>query len=257
MRFTILYFTLIGLFFSGCGEPSVEEPIISVDEKMDKDQFKPLNERAKRHVESTLKIPVTEKYAMKIFRAHLDGDDREDAIIVVNRLQFAMEDAAQQGNLAKKAELGFMGGYNYFFFYDGGLNKISPEIIIPSTPGKELNVSFENISSEAYKDVIIDFRVRNASYKDFYTISNHSPRRIFQWKHFDGLGDKVSEAYSFKYAEGSIGIQKNILVLKAELVQPNGDFDPFTFEPEIKESKELLYTFFYNPQMAKYVTRKQ
>lgn len=257
MRLTICYLLTAIFFVSACSETNDELPTDAPTEVIDEDQFKPLNERAARHVESVLKIPATEKYAMKVYRAHLDGDNKEDAIITVNRLEFAIDQATKKGNLAKSAQLGFMGNYNYFFYYDGGLNKISPEIFIPSTPGKELNVSFDNISSEAYKDIIIDFRVRNASYKDFYTINNHTPRRVFQWKHFDGLGDATSEAYGFKYAEGSIGIQKDILVMKAELVQPNGEFDPMTFVPEIKESKEILYTFFYNPQMAKYVTRKQ
>lgn len=257
MRLRFLFFLSTSLLFTGCGEESTVDSSETITETIDEEQFKPLNERAKRHVESALKIPATEKYSMKIYRAHLDGDDREDAIITVNRLQFAMESASQKGNLAKQAELGFMGNYNYFFFFDGGLNKISPEIFIPSTPGKELEVSFENISSDAYKDIIIDFRVRNASYKDFYTVRNHTPRRVFQWKHFDGLGSQTSEAYGFKYAEGSVGIQKDILVMKAELIQPTGEYDPMTYVPEIKESNEILYTFFYNPQMAKYVTRKK
>jgi hypothetical protein len=252
----LVVFTFL-LLVTSCGEENTVPEKNVLTEDVDEDLFKPLSERAKRHVESILKIPVREKYSMKIFRAHLDGDSHEDAIITVNRYQFAMDDAAQKGNLAKKAEIGFMGNYNYFFYFDGGLNKISPEIIMPSTPGKELNVSFENISSEAYKDIIIDFRVRNASYKDFYTIINHTPRRIFQWKSFDGLGSAKSEAYHFKYAEGSVGIQKNILVMKAELVQPQGEYDPMTFDPVINETRELLYTFFYNPKMGTYVTKKQ
>lgn len=255
MRNVIFPFIVVALFIFGCGEGTSEQTKDIPVENVDPDQFKPLNERAKRHVESVLRIPATEKYSMKVYRAHLDGDDKEDAIITVNRLEFAIDEATKKGNLARRAELGFMGNYNYFFFFDGGLNKISPEIYIPSTPGKELKVSFENISSEAYKDIVIDFRVRNASYKDFYTVNNHTPRRIFQWKHFDGLGSKTSEAYGFKYAEGSLGLQKDILVLKADLVQPDFEFDPMTYEPEVKESKEILYTFFYNPQMAKYVTR--
>lgn len=257
MRSTYFIFFASVLFLTACTDQKEDQSIEQPVEVVDEDQFKPLNERAKRHVESVLKIPATEKYSMKIYRAHLDGDNKEDAVITVNRLEFAIDQATKKGNLAKSTELGFMGNYNYFFFYDGGLNKISPEIFIPSTPGKELQVSFENISSEVYKDIIIDFRVRNASYKDFYTVSNHTPRRIFQWKHFDGLGSSTSEAYGFKYAEGSVGIQKDILVMKAELIQPKGEFDQMTFVPEIKESKEVLYTFFYNPQMAKYVTRKQ
>jgi hypothetical protein len=187
----------------------------------------------------------------------LDGDDKMDAIITVNRLQFALDEAAKSDNSAKRAEFGFMGNHNYMFYYDGGLDKISPQIAIPSTPQAELKVSFENVSSDAYKDILIDFRVRNASYKDFYTVSNHTPRRIFQWKNFDGLGSDVSEAFTFKIEEGAVGLQKDILVMKANIVQPKKKVDLFTFEPELTETNELVHRFFYNDQMGKYVTLKK
>ena len=97
------------------------------------------------------------------------------------------------------AELGFMGNYNYFFYFDGALNLISPPLAIPSSPMLPLKVSFENISSSSFKDILIDFRIRNSSYKDYYTVTNHSPRRIFQWKIFDGLGTPKEESFIFNY----------------------------------------------------------
>ena len=238
-----------------CSEPTKE----SEGEKAtsESDATETLDVMAKRHVESALEIPRTEKYQLKIYRAHLDGDTKEDAIITVNRLDFAIDEAIKGGNTAKRAELGYMGNYNYFFFYDAGLNKISPPFAVPSTPHKELSVSFENISSEAFKDIIIDFRIRNSSFKDFYTVNNHNPRRIFQWKNFDGLGSATSEAYHFKFNEGSVGLQKDILVYKAEIIQPKEKVDLNVFEPELLKSDELLYRFFYAPQMGKYATEKK
>jgi hypothetical protein len=215
-----------------------------------------LEERAKRHVESTLSIPGTENYSLKIYKEDLDGDDKTDAIITVNRYDFALEEAASQGNTAKRAELGFMGSYNFIFYYDGGLDKISPEIAIPSTPQKELAIAFDHISSSTYKDVIIDYRIRNAKFREFYFVSNHTPRRVFQCKLFDGLGTKSTEAYHVKYAEGTMGIQKDILILNAELVQPQNEFDPLTYEPELKHGKQLIYRFFYHPKLGKYAIMK-
>jgi len=248
---SIIAFTLL---FVSCKDAPSENQVIEDKPEIEKGSLEDIIEQ---HIEGNLQIPATEDYSFKIHKEHLDGDDKMDAIITVNRLQFALNEAAKSDNSAKRAEFGFMGNYNYIFFYDGGLDKISPQIAIPSTPQAELKVSFEHVSSSAYKDILIDFRVRNASYKDFYTVSNHTPRRIFQWKNFDGLGNKINEAYTFKIEEGAVGLQKDILVMKANIVQPTEKVDLFTFEPELKESNELVHRFFYNDQMGKYVTLKK
>lgn len=257
MKQWILLILLLPVFIHSCTEKSGKTDESEKKEKQVDETLLSLDERAKRHVEAVLKIPGTEKYSLRIYKEHLDGDNREDAIITVNRYAFAIDEAAKSGNAAKKAEIGYMGSYNYIFFFDGGLNKISPEIVIPSTPQKELGVKFENISSEAFKDIVVDFRIRNAAYKDFFTVINHSPTRVFQWKSYDGLGETESEAFHFKFAEGSIGLQKDILVLKAEIVQPKEKVDLNTYEPKLIESNEIVYRFFYNPQMGKYATKNK
>jgi hypothetical protein len=212
---------------------------------------------ADRMVRAKLGIQANEKFELKIYRAQLDADGIEDAIVTVNRLDFAIKEAMASPNPAKRAELGFMGNYNYFFFFDGKLDMLSPPIAIPSSPLLPLNVTFENISSEDYKDILIDFRIRNASYKDFYTVSNHTPRRIFQFKNFDGLGTGVTEAYHFEFGAGSYGPQKNIFVLEAQLgALPQGE-DKNTFIPSIKPIEKIKYTFFYFTKEGKYATLDQ
>lgn len=212
---------------------------------------------AERHIESKLSIPGTEKYTYQIYKEHLDGDDKIDAIITVNRLEFAMEEASESNKTAKRAEVGFLGNYNYIFFYDGGLGQISPPIVIASSPKANLKISFENISSDAYKDILVDFRILNASYKDFYSISNHFPERIFQWKNFDGLKTDTSTAFYFEYTDGTLSPIKDILVKKAEINQPKSEFDIYSFEPELKKTDELVYRFFYHPKERKYMTQRK
>lgn len=214
-----------------------------------------LNTYADRMVRAKLGIQANEKFELKIYRAQLDADGIEDAVITVNRLDFAMKEAMGSANPAKRAELGFMGNFNYFFFFDGKLDMLSPPIAVPSSPLLPLKVSFENLSSPTYKDILIDFRIRNASYKDFYTVSNHTPRRIFQFKNFDGLGSSLSEAYHFEYGAGSYGPQKNIFVMEAKLeTLPNGA-DKNTFVPKINPIEKIKYTFFYLESEAKYATK--
>lgn len=256
MEKIIFSFLALSLCFTSCNSNSTENQL-NPDEPEVQVKAGSLEDIIERHIESNLEIPGTEDYSFKIHKEHLDGDEKMDAIITVNRLQFALDEAAKSDNSAKRAEFGFMGNYNYIFFYDGGLDKISPQIAIPSTPQSELKVSFENVSSDAYKDIIVDFRVRNSSFKDFYTVYNHTPRRIFQWKNFDGLGDKISEAFTFKIEDGAVGLQKDILVMKATIDQPKGKVDLYTYYPNLIESNELVHRFFYNEKMGKYVTLKK
>jgi hypothetical protein len=150
-----------------------------------------------------------------------------------------------------------MGNFNFFFYYEGAKDLISPPIVIASSPLLPLKISFENISSESYKDILIDFRIRNSSFKDFFTVINHTPRRVFEFRNFDGMGTAKSECYSFNYTIGSYSAFKDIQVMKANLSSVPKDADLNTFEPIITPTNELMFTFFYVPQEGKYMTKRK
>ena len=246
---------LLPLLFMSCKEQNNEtndQPLVEGPALKGKQS---LATYADRMVRAKLGIQANEQVELKIYRAQLDADGIEDAIVTVNRLDFAMKEAMASANPAKRAELGYMGNFNYFFFFDGKLDMLSPPISIPSSPLLPLQVQFQNISSPDYQDILIDFRIRNASYKDFYTVSNHTPRRIFQFKNFDGLGTPITEAYHFEYGAGSYGAQKNIFVMEAKLeALPNGA-DQNTFVPALTPLEKIKYTFFYLESEAKYATK--
>ncbi len=250
----LLLFVFPILLFS-CENNEKPKNIISEDELPDKPQS--LAAFAKRHVESTLKIGPSEKYQLKIYKANIDGDDKLDAIIAVNRLQFAINEAALTEYPAKRAEVAYMGNFNYIFYFDGGLDLISPPIAIPSSPLLPLKVSFENVSSSDYLDIIVDFRIRTASYRDYYFVKNHSPTRIFQWKNFDGLGTSDAVAFSFSYEPGKVNAAKNIVIHKAKIGLIPIDADLNTYVPEITKTTNLERIFFYLPSQGKYVTESK
>ena len=248
-------FFILPLFLWSCKEQvALDEQTNTIEQPSTKGK-QALATYADRMVRAKLGIQANENFELKIYRAQLDADGIEDAVITVNRLDFAMKEAMATENPAKRAELGFMGNFNYFFFFDGKLDMLSPPIAIPSSPLLPLKVSFENLSSLAYKDILIDFRIRNASYKDFYTVSNHTPRRIFQFKNFDGLGTNLNEAYNFEYGAGSYGQQKNIFVMEAQLEPLPSGADKNTYIPKIKPIEKVKYTFFYLESEAKYATK--
>ena len=246
----ILFF--IPLFFS-CSEDKNDN--IETEKKENKDN-QTLEKMVDRHVQAQLSIPSTEKYSLQIYKEHLDGDDKLDAIITVNRLNFAYEEANKSGKYEMRKELGFTGHYNYIFYYDGGLNMISPSIIVPSSPQAELVVKFENISTSAFKDVLVDYKIRNSSFRNYYNIMNHSPVQVFQWKLYDYLGEKNVEANYIEYSNGSVGLARDILIYKGELKNRTKVKDIYKFSPEIEKDGELLHRFFYLDREGKYFTKK-
>jgi hypothetical protein len=247
----ILILLLIAVVLPSCQEEQTDVEVLNETPQEDLSKL-PLNEYAKRHVESSLSILGTEKYSLEIIKGNLDADRKEDAIIVVNRKQFALDEAMKSENPAKSAEMAFMGNYNYIFYYDGGLKLISPPIAVPSSALVPLKVNLTEVSAESYQDILIDYRIRNANFRDVFTITNHTPRKVFEWKTFDGLGTDKPEAYTFEYTSGKYGPEKDIILYASTLEKLPANADKNTFEPKITKTAKVAFHFFYIPQEQKY-----
>jgi hypothetical protein len=216
-----------------------------------------VEEQAKGHIMRALSIPANEKFTYTIYKEYLDGDDKIDAIITLNRFENAKNDAAKSPNPALYNKFGHMGYYNFIFYYDGELNLISPQIVIASNASVPLKVSFENVYSLAYKDAIVEYHVSNAGYREYFTIVNHTPKSYFKWKNFDGVLKGTQEAFTFGYTDGTMGPLKDILIYKAQFKQPAPGTDPNTFEPKLNPTKEIAYRFFYHTETDKYMTKNK
>ena len=110
-------FLLLPLFFWSCKEQVANDTQTNTIDQPSTKGKQALAIYADRMVRAKLGIQANEKFELKIYRAQLDADGIEDAIITVNRLDFAMKEAMASPNAAKRAELGFMGNFNYFFFF--------------------------------------------------------------------------------------------------------------------------------------------
>ncbi len=251
MKIIILFVILLFLF--ACGED------ITRNVKTEKTKvIESLEQKIARHVEAALEIPATEKYTIETFAAQLNADDSLDMVITVNLLDRAMKKALNSKNLASRVETGYMGRYNFLFFLDGATKKISVEIPVPSSAMSKLNVKFEHIRSEAYYDILVSYKLENASFTRFFTIINQLPKEIFEMMNYKGLGDKENSAYYVKYDDGSYSLAKDILIYKGILEQVKFD-DPkkvFEYEPKIKETKILDRRWFFNDNDLKYYTKK-
>ena len=214
LKYIYLFLPLFAI--SSCDEPAEDESTNNSKEKKEA-----VESIAKRYVESKLEINPAEKYSLNIYKAQMDGDNYEDAIVAVNRYNFAVEKSLKSKNPGKVAEIGYMGPYNYIFYYDGASGTMTGPTEIPSTPIAPLKISFEKVMSDAYSDVVVSFRIRNSCFKHIYSIQNKKPRLVFGWKIFDGFGTPDSEACHLVFETKAVSLPKDIRVMKARILPSN------------------------------------
>lgn len=254
------YIFLVGIFLfnSSCSEEPKKESDFFKDIENKVEVYKSIDEKIIRHIEGNLSIPRTEKYAYQVYKQHLNDDDSLDYIITVNRLQKALDEAIESNNVAKRAELGYMGNFNYYFYMDGLTKEISTAIAVPSSPYSELEVTFEHIKTEAYFDFMIDFRIRNSQFRRFYTIIGENPRQTFEAKIFDKLGDSNPEAYVIKFEPGSFSLSKDIWIYKGKMdpVTIESVNDVYAIHPKIYATDKLERKWYFGDTQNKYFTIK-
>ncbi|MCH2225978.1 MAG: hypothetical protein MK066_14515 [Crocinitomicaceae bacterium] len=245
----------------GCTSEIKETPDVIPDTIVVDDtpkQYVPTEELIRNYVYKSLEISDDEKITIETFEADCNGDDSLDIVITVNLLDRALKEAIKSNSIAKRAELGYMGRFNYMIYMDGASRSLSKAIAIPSSPHGKLAVSFENIRTEHYKDILIDFRIRNSGFREFYSVVNEIPRRVLQVKLFDGLGDSTYEGYTIGYKPGRYSLAKDVIVYKGTFDNPTFD-DPlgsYQFTPEITATQEIDRQWFFNDGQFKYFTDK-
>jgi len=245
---------LLAIVLNSCNSKGNKE--IEPTEKPEKEVFESFEDQLLHEITAKLQIPSTEKFSHKVYWEHLNPDSEKDAIITVNRLAFARENAAASPNPSKLAEMGYIGNYNFFFFYDGKKKRFSVPIPVPSSAYTELKISFKNIQSASlFKDLIIEYRIQNAVFHNYYMLEGDMMNQVFQWKVFDNLGTNKSEANFFELGEGKISLTKDVLIYSGKVTNlPAKIEDMYAFQPEIEKTNNLLYRFFYDPATRKYTT---
>jgi len=253
MKYIAFLFTAI-TFFSCTEEEKVDEPTVLIENKVPVDLTKV---EIVRHIEGQLKILGNEKYSYKIYEAQLNTDDSIDRIVTVNLLDRAINEAIESGRVAKRAEVGYIGNFNYIFYIDGMNKAITSPIAIPSSPQAELKINFENIISDANKDFTIDLRIKNSCFRRFYMIENSVPVQISETEIFTDYGTDNEKAYFIEYEPGTHSLAKNIVIYKGiaeEITFGNSD-DIYSSEINIQPTKELVRRWYYSPQYQKYYVK--
>jgi len=241
------------LMTTSCGDETTADSVENTEDTNQKSN-ETLDARARREIMASLAIPVNEKFSMKIYKEYINADTIEDAIITINRMQYAMDEAIKNKREAKAAEMGFTGNYNYFFYYDGALDRISNPIFAPSSPGRELDIEFKSIIAPTRKDVIVGYRIRNSGWKSYFSVFNdHDMMMIFQWKSFDYAGEDHPEAFVHTYEENPNQVPMDIAIYSSEIDSYTKNIgDMYTYIPSITKKKELRFKFFLDPVANKY-----
>lgn len=254
MKRILILFPILSILLFSCGETEeqvVENPVeASKPGELNLD----FDQRAKREVEAKLQIPRNERYTFQVYKEYINADSIQDAIITVNRYDFAINEAIHNGKQAKMAEIGFLGNYNFFFYYDGATDQFSVPLPVASSAGRPLDVRFQTLVSPTQKDVIIGYRIRNSGWSCYYSVLNETDLGlVFRWKNFDYVGEDTPEAFLFDYEDSKEYIGKDILIYTSEIDGYSKNVtDIYHYIPSITKRNKLEYRFYFDERYGKF-----
>lgn len=252
----ILFFSLL-IFVASCDNSENQEDKALTD--LENESHPTMTEeKIRRHVEGQLSILPTEQYSIEQYKEHLDTDDSVDVVITVNLLSRALKEAEVENVVSRREQLGYMGNYNFIFYVDGKTKTITSPIAVPSSPHVPLKVSFASLTSTVHKDLIVDFRIRRSSYRQFYTIRERAPIKVSESELFENLGTNDFKPYYVEIEDWENEVWKSISVYegKAENKLVPELRDSYQFQPDIKRSDKLIRRWYYSPKHLKYYLRK-
>lgn len=143
-----------------------------------------------RQVETNLDIPATENYDIEIMYDFLNPDTLKDAIILVNRREYAYKSARSKGKESFFNEIGNTALANHVFVKLGGSNNLLSTTPIGSNVNYPLEIQFIELTSSAYTDFYIDYRIRNSLQRNYYTVRNNRIYLTFSCPVFDRIGEE-------------------------------------------------------------------
>lgn len=251
IRLNVLF--ILALLLNSCEEAQ------NVAERNDTptDKESDLNSWVKRQVESLLKINATENYTLTIHEEYLDRDTLIDAVILVNREEYAKKKAAEDGDTSFEELVGYTGPYNYVFTYINGSDKLRQAPPVGSSAEHPLTIHFETISNPSQKDFYVEYRVKSSVNRNYYTMDNGKVILTFSCPLYDFMDPENPTIYSIKHTESTVRISKDIALYMGKIpnYNPEAIEDFSTYYPENVIPTDDLYVFFiYNKKRMKYVT---
>lgn len=246
MKFIIYTFALSIILFS-CEEAPTEE-VPEVVEVEQSDFEKELNQQ----ITVQLALKATDKYSYEIFEEDLSTDTVRDAVIIVNMLNKALK----EDTMGKSQILKNVGPFNYIFTYDGATKKFSKAPAINSSAEFKPTIKFMNLTSPAYKDFIVEYRINDSGFYNYYTMDKGLVYLIFNAPYFSELTSDMPEAFYHEIIDGKQSLARDIILYKGVIptfTQSEVE-NIFEYNPLITNSNEPYIYFFYDVRKKKYVT---
>ncbi len=211
----------------------------------------------RRQVEVMLKINATENYTLTIHREYLDRDTLIDAVILLNREEFAKKKAAEDGDTSFEELVGYTGPYNHVFTYINGSKKLHQAPPVGSSASHPLTVKFETISNPSQKDFYVEYRVKSSVNRNYYTLINGKVVLTFSCPLYDFMTPETPTIYSIQHVESDVRISKDIALYYGQIQNYNpAEIDDFMnyYPQNVTTTEELFVYFIYDKKRMKYVT---
>lgn len=257
IKFKLLNLILALFILSSCSE-NRKETGFGNKLKDDTETSNLTNEEAIiRQVENRLSISASEKYDIQIEYKYINPDTLMDALILVNRKDYAYTKAKNTNTERFFESTGHTGLYNYVFVQLGGKDKLITTNPVGSNADYPLDFEFMELTSKAHQDFALSYRVRNSMYKSFYTVRNDRLFLTFSCPVFDSIGAEKPRVYDIQFPESETRIAKDIALYHGEIVgykpEEIENINEYTPE-EITNDGELYVYFIFDDKKMKYVT---
>lgn len=255
-KFNLLFILSATLVLSLLTACQGENTSVKTEEKETKSKLT-FEEQAKRAVEADLKINASEDYDIQIHMAYIDRDTIEDAVILVNRKQWAFDRIKKNKNENFAKRIGYTGPYNNVFVYLGKYDKFISTPTIGSSAEYPLEVKFEVITSPSQNDFFVNYRIKNSLQRNYYTVRNDRVFVTFNCPVFDGIGEPEPKVYSIEHRESSVRLAKDIVLYEGVIpnYEPSEIENINNYSPKKIVSTDELYVFFiFDENTMSYVT---
>lgn len=211
-------------------------------------------------IERELKISATEKYDIDIIYHHINPDTLMDALILVNRKEYAFQHVKRNNTESFFKKTGETGPFNYVFVKLGGRNDIIPTTPVGSNVNYPIKAAFLELTSKSSTDFYVEYRINNSLQRNYYTVKNNQIHLTFSCPVFDNIGEETPIAYEIKHIDSPVRMAKDIALYHAELKNYNAQkiVDVNAYEPtEIIGSDDLYVYFIFDEKTMKYKTPMQ
>jgi len=255
-----LYYILVGWFVLFCVScESSNESVENNETLSEKASDSPLSfeEKIRREIEVKLGIKGNETYDFQLFKSHLNRDTLIDVVVLVNREQFALEEAKKEKKEKFLEYMGYTGPHNHVFVQLGNSDQLIQAPPVGSSIFHPLSIEFETITMPGQNDFFVSYRSRNSLFRNYYTIRSEKIFLTFNCPEFDLIGEKEPEVYSIQHTESTVRTAKDIALYFGKIIDysPSKIEDINSYTPkEILSTDELFVYFIFDEKSKKYKT---